>query len=109
MGSQAFLAQIPKIRGTGSLSENEGNKLQASLQNLSLKQSPERLQDNINEAVRLLTKARENIVIRSGMSAPPVDTPAATQVRLTLADGRVAVFANQAEADAAKRAGVKFK
>lgn len=109
LGSQAFLAQIPKIRGTGALSENEGNKLQASLQNLSTKQSAERLQENINEAVRLLTKARENIVIRSGMSAPPVDTPAATQVRLTLADGRVAVFANQAEADAAKRAGVKFK
>jgi hypothetical protein len=78
LGAQAFLAQIPQIKGTGSLSENEGNKLQASLQNLSLKQSPERLQENINEAVRLLTKARANIAARSGKEVAPPDTPAAT-------------------------------
>jgi len=80
LGAQAFLAQIPQIKGTGSLSENEGNKLQASLQNLSLKQSPERLQENINEAVRLLTKARENIAIRSGKAVVPPDTPAARPI-----------------------------
>ena len=80
LGAQAFLAQIPQIKGTGSLSENEGNKLQASLQNLSLKQSPERLQENINEAVRLLTKARENIATRSGKAVAPPDTPAATPI-----------------------------
>lgn len=80
LGAQAFLAQIPQIKGTGSLSENEGNKLQASLQNLSLRQSPQRLQENINEAVRLLTKARENIATRSGKAVAPPDTPAATPI-----------------------------
>lgn len=80
LGAQAFLAQIPQIKGTGSLSENEGNKLQASLQNLSLKQSPQRLQENINEAVRLLTKARENIATRSGKAVAPADTPAARPI-----------------------------
>jgi hypothetical protein len=76
LGSQAFLAQIPKIKGTGSLTEKEGDKLQASLQNLSLKQSPERLIENVNEAVRLLEKARTNISIRTGLPAPPSDVPA---------------------------------
>jgi hypothetical protein len=101
LGAQAFLAQIPQIKGTGSLSENEGNKLQASLQNLSLKQSPERLQENINEAVRLLTKARENIAIRSGKAAPPPDIPAAAQVTVVV-NNQSYTFPNQAAADAFK-------
>lgn len=107
LGAQAFLSQIPQIKGTGSLSENEGNKLQASLQNLSLKQSPERLQENINEAVRLLTKARANIATRSGMSAPAPDTPAAAEVNVVV-NGISYLFPNQAAADAAKKAaGIK--
>jgi len=76
LGSQAFITQIPKIKGTGALSENEGNKLQASLQNLTLKQSPARLIENVNEAVRLMEKARANIAARSGLSAVPSDVPA---------------------------------
>jgi hypothetical protein len=108
LGAQAFLAQIPQIKGTGSLSENEGNKLQASLQNLSLKQSPERLQENINEAVRLLRKARENIAARSGKEVAPPDTPAALQIIVQLPNGQTAKFPNQAAADAFKKqAGIK--
>jgi hypothetical protein len=76
LGSQAFVAQIPKIKGTGGLSEKEGDKLQSSVQNLSLKQSPDRLLSNVNEAVRLLTKARVNISVRSGLPATPIDAPA---------------------------------
>lgn len=107
LGAQAFLAQIPQIKGTGSLSENEGNKLQASLQNLSLKQSPERLQENINEAVRLLTKARANIATRSGKAVAPADTPAALQVEVVTPSGTFK-FANQEAANAfKKRAGIK--
>jgi hypothetical protein len=108
LGAQAFLAQIPQIKGTGSLSENEGNKLQESLQNLSLKQSPERLQENINEAVRLLTKARENIAIRSGKAVTPPDTPAASEFLVKLPNGQMAKFPNQAAADNFKKqAGIK--
>jgi hypothetical protein len=98
LGAQAFLAQIPQIKGTGSLSENEGNKLQASLQNLSLKQSPERLQENINEAVRLLTKARENIATRSGKAVAPPDVPAG-ELNVTVG-GTTYNFPTKAAADA---------
>ena len=100
LGAQAFLAQIPQIKGTGSLSENEGNKLQASLQNLSLKQSPQRLQENIKEAVRLLTKARENIAIRSGKAVAPPDTPA-SELNVTVG-GATYNFPTKAAADTFK-------
>ena len=108
LGSQAFLTQIPKIKGTGGLSEAEGNKLQASLQNLSLKQSPDRLIENVNEAVRLLEKARVNIALRAGKAAPPSDVPARQEVFVALPDGTRAKFPNQAAADAYKKAaGIK--
>ena len=108
LGSQAFLTQIPKIKGTGGLSEAEGGKLQASLQNLSLKQSPDRLIENVNEAVRLLEKARVNIALRAGKAAPPSDVPARQEVFVALPDGTRAKFPNQAAADAYKKAaGIK--
>jgi hypothetical protein len=108
LGSQAFLTQIPKIKGTGGLSEAEGGKLQASLQNLSLKQSPDRLIENVNEAVRLLEKARVNIALRAGKPSPPSDVPARQEVFVALPDGTRAKFPNQAAADAYKKAaGIK--
>lgn len=108
LGSQAFIAQIPKIKGTGSLSEKEGDKLQASLQTLSLKQSPERLIENVDEAVRLLTKVRGNIGLKYGVKEPALDVPAALQVIVQLPNGQSAKFPNQAAADAFKKqAGIK--
>jgi hypothetical protein len=103
LGSQAFISQIPKIKGTGALSENEGNKLQASLQNLSLKQSPERLIENVNEAVRLLEKQRAYLAVRSGQTGLPLDVPARVEVFVMLPDGNRAKFRNKAEADAFKK------
>ena len=77
LGAQSFLSQIPNIKGMGQLSNAEGEKLQSALQSLSLRQSPERLVENIREAQRLMVKARGNIEARYG-SAPSVpDTPAA--------------------------------
>jgi hypothetical protein len=108
LSSQAFIAQIPKIKGTGSLSEKEGDKLQASLQTLSLKQSPARLVENVTEAVRLLTKVRENISLKYGVQAPPLDVPAKQEVFVPLPDGTRIKFPNQAAADAYKKAaGIK--
>jgi len=100
LGSQAFLAQIPKIKGTGNLTEKEGDKLQASLQNLSLKQSPERLIANVDEAVRLLEKARVSITARSGLPATPSDVPA-RELNVTVG-GVTYNFPNKAAADAFK-------
>jgi hypothetical protein len=45
--SQVFLQQIKNMKGMGALSVSEGDKLTASVANLSLTQSPERLQKNI--------------------------------------------------------------
>lgn len=104
LGSQVFIAQIPKIKGTGALSEKEGDKLQASVQNLSLKQSPARLIENVNEAVRLMGKARNNLSVRAGLPAPLLDVPASTEVTVTLPNGATMKFPNQAGADAFKRA-----
>jgi hypothetical protein len=76
LGSQAFMSQIPKMKGAGALSEKEGDKLQSSLQNLSLKQSPERLLENVKEAQRLILKGRATLAKRSGLPESIPDTPA---------------------------------
>lgn len=76
LGSQAFMAQIPAMKGTGALSEREGDKLQSSLQNLSRKQSEAQFRANLDEAQRLMKKARENISKRSGVPLAGPDTPA---------------------------------
>lgn len=78
LGAQAFLAQIPNIKGMGALSNAEGDKLQAALQNFHLKQSPEQLTKNIQEAQRLILKARGNITTRYGVPETIPDTPAAS-------------------------------
>jgi hypothetical protein len=104
LGSQVFIAQIPKIKGAGALSEKEGDKLQASVQNLGLKQSPARLIENVNEAVRLMEKARKNLADRSGLPTPTLDVPARQEVTVTLPNGTTMKFPNQAGADAFKKA-----
>ena len=75
LGSQSFMAQIPNIKGMGALSNAEGEKLQAALQNFSLRQSPERLLENVREAQRLVMKARKNMTARSGLPETIPDTP----------------------------------
>lgn len=74
--AQSFLAQIPNIKGMGALSDAEGKKLEAALQNFSLRQSPERLLSNMKEAQRLMLKARENLATRYGVPNNIPDTPA---------------------------------
>lgn len=77
LGSQAFLAQIPNIKGMGQLSNAEGEKLQSALQNLSRAQSEKQFRANLNEAARLLKKGRANIARSTGIPLPKPDTPAA--------------------------------
>lgn len=76
LGSQAFLSQIPNIKGMGQLSNAEGDKLQSALQNLTRKQSETQFKANLNEATRLLRKARANIEHRLGVPESVPDTPA---------------------------------
>lgn len=74
--AQAFLAQIPNMKGLGALSDAEGRKLAAALQNFSLRQSPDRLIANVREAQRLLLKGRQNLARRYGVPDTIADTPA---------------------------------
>lgn len=73
LGSQTFLSQVSSMKGMGSLSNAEGEKLQQGLQNLSLRQSPERLLANVKEIQRLMSKARTNLADKYGVPAAPVD------------------------------------
>lgn len=103
LGSQAFLAQIPKMKGSGALSEKEGDKLQASLQNLSLKQSPDQLKKSVNEAMRLLEKGRAIAAERAGLPSTPRDVPA-EGLTVRLPNGSTVTFPTKAAADAYKKA-----
>lgn len=77
LSSQAFMAQIPNLKGMGALSNAEGEKLQAALQNLKLSQSADQLVANVKEAQRLIMKGRKNLVTRYGVPESVPDTPAA--------------------------------
>lgn len=81
LGSQAFLAQIPNIKGMGALSNAEGEKLTTALQSLSLKQSPTQFRTNLGEAARLLKKGREALSRSTGVPLGAPDTPAAPGAR----------------------------
>ncbi|MCU0951443.1 MAG: hypothetical protein MUC68_10360 [Burkholderiaceae bacterium] len=76
LGSQAFLAQIPNIKGMGALSNAEGEKLQSALQNLARTQSEKQFRANLEEAGRLLLKGRKNIERSTGVTLGKPDTPA---------------------------------
>lgn len=76
--AQAFLAQIPNMKGMGALSDAEGLKVTKALQNFSLKQSPKSLTENVREAQRLLLKARKNLADKYGVPENIPDTPAAS-------------------------------
>lgn len=75
LGSQAFIAQIPQMKGTGSLSEKEGDKLQASLQNLSRVQGEKQFRYNLEEIQRLMAKARERLSKSTGIPLSAPDRP----------------------------------
>lgn len=81
LGSQAFLSQIPNIKGMGSLSNAEGEKLQSAFQNFSLKQSDTQIIANLKEAQRLLKTGRGTISKRYGVPLGEPNTPAAAGAR----------------------------
>lgn len=75
LNAQAFLSQIPSMKGLGALSNAEGDKLAAGLQSLSLRQSPEQFTTNVKEAQRLILKARANLATKYGVPDTVADTP----------------------------------
>ena len=77
LGSQAFLSQIPQMKGAGTISNAEGEKLQSSFQNLSRAQSLEQFIANLKEGKRLLLKGRKTLANKYGLPQTVPDTPAA--------------------------------
>ena len=77
LDAQAFISQIPNMKGMGALSDAEGKKLSASLQSFALKQSPEQFDANVREAQRLMLKARRSLATKYGVPDTVPDTPAA--------------------------------
>lgn len=77
LSSQAFLSQIPAMKGSGALSDAEGKKLQAALTNLSRVQSEKQFEANLKEAQRILLKSRSNLAQKYGIPDTVPDTPAA--------------------------------
>lgn len=90
IGSQAFITQVQNVNIPGALTEKEGDKLQASLQNLSRVQSEKQFRASANEAMRLMKKAREGISREYGVPLGKPDTPAAPGARPPLSsfDGK---------------------
>lgn len=76
LGSQAFLSQIPNVKGTGALSNEEGKKLESAFQNLGRAQSEKQFKANLLEAQRLLIKGRKNLAAQYGLPDTIPDTPA---------------------------------
>ena len=66
---QTFLTQIKQMKGMGALSEKEGDRLASSIANLSLTQSPERLQRNIEYIESTMTKGMEKARLMGGGAA----------------------------------------
>jgi hypothetical protein len=66
------------MKGTGALSEKEGAKLESSLTNLSRVQSEKQFKANLDEAKRILLKARANQAEKLGIPDTVPDTPAAS-------------------------------
>lgn len=77
--AQAFLSQVPTMKGLGALSNAEGAKLGAALQSFSLKQTPQQFATNLKEAQRLILKARTNLAAKRGAPDTVPDTPAAAE------------------------------
>lgn len=77
LGSQAFMAMIPSLKGMGALSNAEGEKLGASLQNLSRVTSEKAFKENLSEVERLMNKSRKFISERFGAQESTPDIPAA--------------------------------
>jgi len=75
--SQVFLNQVRDFVGKGALSDAEGKKINESVQNLSMRQSPEQFNKNLNTIELLLMKGRTNLGTRHGMKVPnyiqPID------------------------------------
>lgn len=69
--SQAFLAQIPQMKGLGALTEAEGSRLVSSIGNLDIKQSEKSLKGELASIEKIFQGARERMVKKYGAAGTP--------------------------------------
>jgi hypothetical protein len=67
LDAQTFISQIGALKGMGALSDAEGKKLGAALQNFSLKQSKGQFINNVKTAKDLMDKAKKNLQYKYGV------------------------------------------
>ena len=60
--SQAFLNQVSQMKGTGALSNAEGEKIQTALANLSINQSKEAFDRNLNVIFNTMDSAKKRSI-----------------------------------------------
>lgn len=68
---QAFLAQVPQMRGLGALTEAEGKKITDSLLSLDIKQRPAQFKEGLKTALDLLQKGQEVLKQKAGVADKP--------------------------------------
>lgn len=75
--NQAFLAQLPNMKGFGALTDKEGPRLINSLKSFSKRQSKPQFVKNLTEIQRLLNKMRANLKVKHGVPETVADRPEA--------------------------------
>ena len=73
--SQVFLSQVNQMKGLGALTEKEGDRLVASIANLSLNQSADRLQRNLEYIENTMKTAMEKARALGAESKPAAAKP----------------------------------
>ncbi len=88
--SQAFLAEISKMKGMGALSEAEGKKISSAIANLDMGQSTKAFKNNLNTAKKIFKQGKERAVKKFGVKKIE-ETPAERTIidTRTTPDGRV--------------------
>lgn len=76
--SQAFVANVPLMKGLGTLTDAEGARLENILGSLSRLQSDEGFKASLEEVNRLLLKSRKMLAEKYGVPEKVPDTPAAS-------------------------------
>jgi len=76
--SQAFVANVPLMKGLGTLTDAEGARLENLLGSLARTQSDEGFKESLAEIQRLLLKSRKMLAEKYGVPQPAMDTPAAS-------------------------------
>jgi hypothetical protein len=84
--SQAFLAEVEKMKGLGALSENEGRKLSAAVGSLELTMSDKLLRSEMDRIKTTFNKGRERLKKKFKVDAEAPTGPAVQTQTIDFSD-----------------------